>query len=374
ATKWNRDDEAIGAFVAEMDFGIAESIQNRLHTEVDKGLFAYLPPKLQKEMRESVANYLRNTQDWAVNPAQIYEMPDVVACYRAAYNTFTSPDSKIIVPTPSYMPFLFVPPIDGREVIEVPMLVDEETQSYSYDLAKLEAAFDNGGELLVLCNPHNPTGRVMKRSELQDIEELVARKNGRVFSDEIWSPLVFEPNQHISYASIGERAAEHTVTAMAASKAFNLPGLKCAQLILTNPKDQERWEEVGPIEMHGAANLGLAATSTAFNECLEWLDDIVAYLDRNRLALSTMIKEQMPEAKATFPEGTYVAWIDLSAYDFDGSISDFLVENAGVMCTEGTACGEAGKGHIRFIFAMPLPILKEAVSRIADALHSANKR
>ena len=368
-TKWNREDQAIGAFVAEMDFGVAEPIKQRLHAEVDNQLFAYLPPKYQTELRNSVSSYIRDVQGWEIEPTQVYEMPDVIACYRAAYTSFTKPGSKIIVPTPSYMPFLSAPPADGREVLEVPMHVDEDTQTYTYDLEAIEAAFDAGGELLVLCNPHNPTGRVMRREELQSIEELVDRKNGRVFSDEIWSPLVFEPNRHISYASIGPRAAEHTITAMAALKAFNLPGLKCSQLILTNPADQKHWEEIGFLDMHGAANLGLAATSAAFDDSREWLGDILGYLERNRDTLVNMVAELMPKAKVTTPEGTYVAWIDLSAYDIQGSLSDYLVEHAGVMCTEGTACGEAGKDHVRFIFAMPHPILQESVEKIAQALN-----
>src|SRR5699024_8205558 len=154
--------------------------------------------------------------------------------------------------------------------------------AFDNDLAALERAFDDGGGLLVLCNPHNPTGRVFTVDELRAIEELVDRKGGRVFADEIWQPLVFSGHRHVSYASIGRRAAGHTVTAIAASKGFNLPGLKCAQLITSNAADEDTWQEVGWLPMHGAANLGLAATAAAFDDSLGWLDDVTAYLERNR--------------------------------------------------------------------------------------------
>lgn len=368
ATKWNRDDGAIGVFTAEMDFGVAQPVKDRLHSEVDNGLFAYLPPHYRTEMQQSVAAYLKSKHSWEVPPERIHEMPDVVAAYRAAYQHFSKAGSKIIVPTPSYMPFLFVPPMDGREVIEVPMSVNPGDRSFSHDLDAIEDAFDHGGNLLVLCNPHNPTGRVFSRDELKAIEELVDRKGGRVFSDEIWMPLVYQPNTHISYASISPKTAEHTVTATAASKGFNLPGLKCAQLITSNDADEEKWENVGFIPMHGAANLGLVATATAFAQGSEWLDDILSYLKRNRDSLTSLVGELMPKAKVTVPEGTYVAWIDFSEYGIDGNLQDFFLENAGVMCTEGTACGEVGQGHVRFIFAMPHPILIDALERMAKAL------
>jgi cystathionine beta-lyase len=368
-TKWVRPDQAIGAFTAEMDFGVADEIKQALHEEVDKGLFAYLPPRYREEMQQAVAGFLERHADWKVDPARIHEMPDVVASYAAAIEHFSKPGSKIIVPTPAYMPFLFVPESLGREVIEVPMLVDEDTYSFRDDLAAIETAFDEGGDLLVLCNPHNPTGRVFTRDELKAIEELVDRKGGRVFSDEIWMPLVYKRNRHISYASIGDVAAGHTVTATAASKGFNLPGLKCAQLITSNDEDEQKWQEVGFMSMHGAANLGLVGTTAAFNNAEGWLDSAIEYLDENRKELIETVKTSMPKARVTDPEGTYVAWLDLRDYDFgDESAQEYLLREAGVMGTAGTACGKVGEGHLRFIFAMPRPIMRQALERIATAL------
>lgn len=370
ATKWTQPDGAIGAFVAEMDFGVAEPIRAALHREVDRGLFAYLPAHYRSDMQRAVAGYLERHQGWSVPVERIHEMPDVVSVYRAAYTFFSEPGSKIIVPTPAYMPFLSVPAIDGREVIEVPMARRDGGDgrlSFSDDLAALERAFDAGGHLLVLCNPHNPTGRVFTREELLAIEELVARRGGRVFADEIWMPLALD-RPHLSYASLSERAAGHTITAVAASKGFNLPGLKCAQLITSNDADQERWLAVGQRAMHGAANLGLVATAAAFTDGDAWNADITAYLVRNRDALERVVRERMPLARVTHAEGTYVAWLDLSRYRIAGSLREFFREHAGVLCTEGTACGAVGAGHVRFIFAMPQPIMLDALDRMARAL------
>lgn len=370
ATKWNRPDGAIGAFVAEMDFGVAPPITAALHREVDRGLFGYLPDAYVGRMQQSVAAHLRRTCGWRVDPARIHQMPDVVAAYRAAITHFSRPGSKVIVPTPAYMPFLTVPSDEGREVIEVPMRRDGR---FADDLAALGRAFDSGGHLLVLCNPHNPTGRVFTRAELTAVEELVARKGGRVFSDEIWAPLVFE-GRHIPYASIGDAAAAHTITATAASKAFNIPGLKCAQLITSNVDDERRWATVGRFPMHGAATLGLAATCAALDDGGAWLDDVRGYLVRNRDTLAAFLAERLPHVGFAPPEGTYVAWLDLSAYALPAPPAAYLLQAAGVACTEGTDCGAAGRGWVRFIFALPRPLLIEALARIAGALDAVPLR
>ncbi|HLQ85029.1 MAG TPA: aminotransferase class I/II-fold pyridoxal phosphate-dependent enzyme [Salinisphaeraceae bacterium] len=374
ATKWKREDGALGAFVAEMDYGVAQPIKDALHAAVEQGLFAYLPEHYRDQMQASVAAWLQRQSGWQVPRERIHEMPDVVAVYRAAMEHFTPPGGKIIVPTPSYMPFLSVPASVGREVIEVPMSVDSNGYHFTHVLAALERAFDTGGRLLVLCNPHNPTGRVFHRAELAAIEELVERKGGRVFADEIWSPLVFPGHQHISYAAMGAAAAGHTITATAASKAFNLPGLKCAQLITSNEADEEKWRAVGHFPMHGAANLGLVGTAAAFAECQPWLDDILAYLKRNRDLLTEFVAERMPHARVTRPEATYVAWLDLTDYALETDPQTFLLEQAGVMCTVGTACGRVGTGHVRFIFAMPKPLMLEALERMAQALEQVPVR
>ena len=367
ATKWSRSDGSIGAFIAEMDFGIAGEITARLHREVDRGAFGYLPRDLKVELQQATAAFLQRRAGWSVDPADIHEMPDVIAVYQAVIDSFLRPDSKIIVPTPAYMPFLLVAPMLGREVIEVPMLVDEATGDHRYDLDALEAAFEAGGELLVLCNPHNPTGRVFTRQEMEPLVDLVEGQGGRVFADEIWMPLTLQ-GEHLPYATLNETAAGHAITAVAASKAFNLPGLKCAQLITSNPADRERWAEVGGFVMHGAANLGLAASSTAYQEAEPWLDDVRAYLRRNRDRLRELVAELLPKARLTSMEGTYIAWLDLRAYDIDGSLRTYLREHARVECTDGTECGRDWAGCIRFVYAMPQPLMVEAITRIAAAV------
>src|SRR4051794_6828704 len=239
ATKWSAEDGTLGAFVAEMDFGIDENITRALHQAVDDGSFGYMPRRISAELSDATAEFLDRRYGWQVPASDVWPIPDVIMGLELAMEHCSTPGSKIIVPTPSYMPFLMVPPMRGREIIEMPLAVRDGR--YEFDLDALQRAFDDGGNLLILCNPYNPVGRVFSRQELVDISAVVERNGGRVFSDEIWAPLVYSESVHIPYASVSPAAAQHSITAMSASKAWNLPGLKCAELVLTSDRDRETW-------------------------------------------------------------------------------------------------------------------------------------
>jgi len=239
--KWSAVPGAIGAFVAEMDFGVAPNISRALHAAIDDGVLGYLPSALGQQMSAATARWTADRYGWTVDPADVHPLPDVLAGLRLAIDRFSRAGAPVIVPTPAYMPFLTVPPSLGREVIEVPMLIDAEGR-YTLDLDGIDAAFRAGANLLVLCNPYNPVGRVFTRDELVAVGEVVQRHDGRVFSDEIHAPLVYAPGIHVPYASISPEAAAHTVTTTSASKAWNLPGLKAAQLILSSDADREAWD------------------------------------------------------------------------------------------------------------------------------------
>ncbi|HWU02101.1 MAG TPA: aminotransferase class I/II-fold pyridoxal phosphate-dependent enzyme, partial [Novosphingobium sp.] len=274
ATKWAAADGSIGAFVAEMDFGIAPPITAALHGAVDEGAFGYLPQRLTASLREATAAMLGASHGWPVAQGDVWPVPDVIKALELAITHHSRPGSKIIVPTPAYMPFLMIPPFMGREVIEVPMI--EEEGHYRHDLDGLARAFEAGGNLLILCNPHNPSGRVFTREELAALGDLVERHEGRVFADEIWAPLVFAGHRHIPYASVNAQTAGHCITAISASKAWNLPGLKCAQVITSNDADREIWQRVGFFAGHGTSNLGVVANIAAYAQGRPWLDDVLA--------------------------------------------------------------------------------------------------
>ena len=360
--KWSLYPDAIGAFVAEMDFGTAPPVTAALHAAVDAGGLGYLPAAVAEAMSAAYAGWSRDRYGWTVDPADVRPVADVVAALTLAIEHFSPPGTPVVLPTPAYMPFVSVPPRLGREVIEVPL-----TAGDTYDLAGLDAAFAAGGALLLLCNPHNPVGRVLSATEMLAIAEVVDRYGGRVFSDEIHAPLVFPGHRHVPYASLSPLTAGHTLTATSASKAWNLPGLKCAQLVLSNDPDRAAWAEVGPLAEHGPSTLGVIATTTAYAEGGPWLAEVLDYLDGNRRLLGSLVADLLPGVGYTPPAGTYLGWLDFRATG-PAEPAAYFLEKAGVAMTDGARCGEAGRGFGRLNFALPRPVLREAVERIAAAM------
>jgi cystathionine beta-lyase len=245
------------------------------------------------------------------------------------------------------------------------MATDEDGRSV-YDLAALDAAFAAGGNLLVLCNPHNPVGRVLEPAELLAIAAVADRHGARVFADEIHAPLVYDGHRHVPYASLSPLTAGHTLTATSASKAFNLAGLKCAQVVLSNDADREVWARIAPVAEHGASTPGVLASTAAYAEGGPWLAGVLDYLDGNRRLLGELVAELLPGVGHTPPEGTYLGWLDFRATG-PAEPAAYFLEQAGVAMTDGARCGEAGRGFARITFALPRPVLREAIERIATA-------
>lgn len=366
--KWTRfEPDVIGAWVAEMDFGTAPVVTAALHDAVDAGRLGYLPEALVRDMAEACAGWHDRTYGWDVDPHHIHPIADVIRGFEAAIEHFSAPGRAIVLPTPAYMPFFTVPGGLHRDIIRVPMRRDEDG-IHRMDLDGIDRALSDGGNLVVLCNPHNPIGRVYERDELLALADVIERHGGRVFADEIHAPLVYAPARHVPYASISPAAARHSVTATSASKAWNLAGLKCAQLVITNDADAAVWDEYGQRIGHGAAILGVIANTAAYDGGRVWLDDVLAYLDGNRHALTDLLADHLPRARYRPPDGTYLAWLelDLDLDDASEQPGEVILERGRVAVVEGTRCGEAG--CVRLNFATPRPVLSEIVTRMARAL------
>jgi cystathionine beta-lyase len=352
----------IGAFVAEMDFPAAPPVADAIRACADANRFGYLPDAWVADMAAACASFWADRFGWALDPARIRPLPDVLTALTAVVGHFTPAGSPILLPTPAYMPFLTVPGMLGRELVRVPMAHDDG--GWALDLDALDAAFaTSAAKLLVLVNPHNPTGRMLTAAELAGVTEVVERHGARVFADEIHAPLTFDGRVHLPYAASSGAAAAHTVTATSASKAWNLPGLKCGQLILANAADAARWTEVGYLAEHGTATPGVLASTAAYAHGRAWLDDVLGYLDGNRALLRGT---PLPGIEVTVPEGTYLAWLDATALGLDEPPSAFFTREAGVVMTDGAAC--AGPGGMRLNLAMARPVLADAVERMSAAL------
>jgi cystathionine beta-lyase len=359
--------DGLGAAVAEMDFGAAPPILDALAGLSATANLGYLPPPLAGELAGACAEFMARRYGWQADPADIHPIPDVIKGLELAITHFSRPGSPVILPTPAYMPFLIVPKFLGREIIQVPML-DDGTGFFTFDLDGIDAAFRARGQLLIFCNPYNPLGRVFRAGEMAGLTSVVDRHGGRVFADEIHAPLVYPGQRHIPYAATSETAAGHTLTATSASKAWNLPGLKCAQVVLTNDADRKRWADLGVFASHGASNPGVVANIAAFRHGEAWLDEVIGYLDDSRRLLAELVRRQLPGVRYRPPDGTYLAWLDCTALDLPQSPGELITDRARITVVDGPAFGTGGAGAFRFNFATPQPILAEMVQQIAAVL------
>jgi cystathionine beta-lyase len=355
-----------GAAVAEMDFGAAPPIIDALSQLTAGAAFGYLPPPMAAELGTATAEFQRRRFGWEVDPAWIHPVPDVIKALEVAITHFSRPGSPVILPTPAYMPFLIVPGLVGREIIQVRMR--DDAGFCTLDLDAIDAAFRAGGQLLIFCSPYNPLGRVFTAGEMTQLTEVVDRHGGRVFADEVHAPLVYSGQRHIPYASTSDVAAAHTLTATSASKAWNLPGLKCAEVILTNEPDRQRWEEMGPFASHGASNPGVVANIAAFRHGEPWLAEVLRYLDGSRTLLAELLSRHLPQVRYRPPDGTYLAWLDCTAMDLPESPGAMITDRAHVTVVDGPAFGDGGAGSFRLNFATPRPVLTEMIERIAAVL------
>jgi len=365
--KWSTYPGAIGAWVAEMDFGIADPITDALAVMRANFMFGYPNQAMLTGLRAAASEFMEARYGWAVDPGTIVELSDVLTGMGVVISSYTPPDAPIVLLTPCYMPFVTIPPAFGRRVVQVPMATDAD--GWVLDADALAAALTPGA-LLVLANPFNPLGKVWTRPELERLSEIVDAAGARVFSDDIHAPLTFSGFAHVPYASVNDVAAAHTITAVSASKAWNLAGLKCAQLVFTNPADLALWNAGARRHAAEASNPGIVAGTAAYRDGGPWLADALAYLDVNRRLVAERVPAEIPGARVSELQGTYLQWIDLRDAGLPGNPRTFFFDRARVALTDGVLCGDAGRGSIRMNIATPTPILNEILDRMAAAAAS----
>lgn len=377
--KWTAFPDTIGAWVAEMDLPPAPEVTAALTAAVQQGAYGYLAPEVVARAQHACADWYRAESGWQVQAGDVWLVPDVLAALAVTLNHVAGPGSVAVVTTPAYMPFLTRPQAVGHEIVTV---AGERTEQgrWVHDLAALDAGLAEASErsraagarpVLVLCNPWNPVGRVLTRDELFAISEIVQRHNAVVFSDEIHAPLRFDGAAHVPYASVSEATAGHTITAVSASKTWNLAGLKCAQIVVTDPTLQQIMRAPATLAGLEAATLGAVANAVAYRDGGQWRRQALDYLRGNRETFGEELTA-LPGARYTPPEGTYLAWVDLRGVrtaegaPLPSDLGAFFRERAGVAITDGAACG--APGFIRFNLALPRPLLRQAVRAMVAVL------
>ena len=350
----------VPAWVAEMDYAPAPVVTQALREAVEAGTTGY-PPFGDLGVGAAFSGFARRHWGLEVEPGATVVTGDVVAAIRLALDTLCPP-GPVVVPLPCYPPFRVVVDLCGREL--VPVETDPDADEAVLDLAAVEAAFRAGARTFLLCSPHNPLGRVWTRGELEALRDLTRQYGVRVVADEIHGPLVLPGATFTPYLSVDPTA----VLVTSASKAFNTPGLHCAQLVTLDAGERERLRALPMPLNHAFTSLGMLATTAAFTHGDGWLAALVERLDAQRQHLADALDDHLPKARMRPPEATYLAWLDLREYGVDDPAAAGL--RHGVRVAPGTDYHPGLPGHARLNIATTPQRTRLAVQRLAAALEA----
>ena len=356
--------------VAEMDFPVAEPIRRALREMVDKSDLGYLGAI--PEMGEAFAEFASKRFGWKPDPTQIRIAADVGVGIVETLRVITHYGDKIMINSPVYPNFYTWANETHLEIVDVPLSRSEEEingSPWHLDWPGIEAAYKSGIKVHLICNPHNPLGRVYTKGELEKLVELAVENNVIIISDEIHSPLTYSEQAFTPFLTLGDQAREVGITVTAASKGWNIAGLKCAIIVTESASMHERLSAIAPATHYRASLLGAFATVAAFKEGEPWLNELMVQLDTNRKLVASLVAEKLPKAKTHMPHCSYLAWIDFAGYELGADPAAYLVEHAKVAFVPGVRFGEKFSSYIRLNFATSPEIITEAINRVARALH-----
>ena len=355
--KWTQfDADVLPLFIAESDFPTAPAVKEAIADAVEREMFGYTPAPHAHHLGEAVAGFYEHRYGWRPDAAKIFPVADVVRGVMLAIKYFTEGD--VIVPVPAYFPFLEVAQVAGRKRVDV-------SSAGGLELDEVDAAFANGAGSIIVTNPFNPGGYVFTADELDAVCE-VARKHGaRVIVDEIHAPLVFD-GAHVCAAA---NNPDVCITVTATSKAWNVAGLKCAQMIFTNDEDVRTWNAMSGVAKDGVGTLGIVAAEACYTHGREFLDEEIEQLRANRDWLVEHLPKAVPGIAIEVPQATYLMFLDFSKTKLvDEKPAAWLRRHAKVAMNEGVDFGPGGEHRARMNFATSPEILQEAVKRIGDAI------
>jgi cystathionine beta-lyase len=352
--------DVLPAFVAEMDFALAPPIRQALMQAIDLGDTGYATPL---DLPEAFADFARAWFNWSVDPGRVVLVSDVTVGVAEVLRLTTEPDSPIVIDTPAYPPFFPTIPEYGRRVLEVPLL--RSAGGWELDFDGLESAFRSGVGAYLLCNPHNPTGRVFSRADLERIAALARRYDVVVVSDENHAPLTLAGTVHTPYVSLGEDVVPRSATVISAAKAWNVAGLKCAVVVAGSAALRAQLATL-PVEVQTrAGHLGVLAAIASYREGRPWLAGLLAHLDRNRRLLTQLLATHLPAVGYVPPQASYLAWLDCTKLSLGDDPAVHFLERGRVALARGLDFGPNGAGFVRLNMGTSSALLTEAVVRMA---------
>lgn len=360
--KWSdQDHDTLPAWVAETDFPLALTVRRALINAIDDSDVGYPPRDGVSPLGAAWSRWLAATYSQQVPVEAVHPLPGAVRGLYAAIWAFTPPAGTVVVTPPIYKPFLEAPLDLGRRRVDVPLV--RVAGRHALDLEGLERAFAGGGSLLLLCHPHNPTGTVFRREELEALARLADTHGVVVLSDEVHAPLVMPGVEFTPYAVAAGELSPRSMSLVSMSKAFSFAGLHCAAAVV-GADVEHRWMAVPRRLRSGSGMLGIVATLAALEpEGQAWLQELVTVLDANRRHLVEVLPDHLPGARAELPDATYLLWVDCR----DTTIADDpegVLLRRGVRVSPGEEFGAGGEGHLRLNFATSRPVLDDILERM----------
>ena len=360
---WGKSD-LIPMWVADMDFATPPFILEAIRKRCEHPVLGYT--FRSEDYYQSIIGWVKKRYGMSVEKEEINFVPGIVPGLGMAINCFTKPGDKIMIMPPVYHPFAWLVTRNNRRLVECPL--KEVDGHYRMDLDLIRRSI-KGVRVLILCNPHNPGGVVWKKEELQELAEICADDNVIVFSDEIHADLTLPPRHHVPFAMISERAKNNSVTFMAPSKAFNMPGVAASQANIYNEGLQKRFTTyMESCEFGGGHVFAFPAVEAAYSNGTEWLEQCLAYIQGNIDYLDHYLKTYMPKIKAMLPMASYLVWLDCRELNLSQQqLEDFFVSHAHLALNSGATFGKEGTGFMRMNVGCPRSVLEQAMKQLKEA-------
>ncbi len=361
----NAPDDLLPMWVADMDFETLPQIKTRLAEVAAHGIYGYTLKS--KEYLDAVCGWFTNRFSWNVQPDWIVSTTGVVMALSAAVRAYTKEGDAVLIQQPVYYPFSNVVNQNNRTLIVSQL--KECDGLYQMDFADMEAKIkENNVKMAILCNPHNPIGRVWTKEELETYCAICEKYQVQIISDEIHCDFIMPGFAHVSFGKLDCLWSKKAVVCTAPSKTFNLAGLQASNIIIQDEQVRKAYtDELERISIHGAGLFGLEACKTAYLHGADWVDELNGYIYENYQYVKSYIEEYLPKIKVVELQGTYIVWLDFRNYGFsDEELSEKMLQGAGVWVDDGTMFGEGGSGFMRVNLATPRYYVEKAMKKLSE--------
>lgn len=363
-----QDPRIIPMWVADMDFETLPEVKQALEKRAQHGIFGYAAPT--NSYYQSVINWMKNRHQFDIQKDWIVTTPGVVTALKIAVRTYTKENDSIMIMKPVYYPFDASIQLNGRQVVECPLIL--ENNSYQCDFELFEKTIiENQVKMFILCNPHNPIGRVWTKKELYQIGTICKKHHVYVMSDEIHMDFVYKGYQHVPFYKVDESFKEFSIICTAPSKTFNLAALQTSNILIADKEMREAFiKEKSASGINDPNIFGLDACETAYTYGGQWVDELLEYLQGNIDYMKSFFEERLPDIKIVDPQGLYLVWVDMRALGMSNDeLEDFMLNKAYLWLDEGYIFGTGGDGFERFNVACPRSTLKKALEQLEKAIN-----